>query len=107
MTKNTKVVGVWDDHDYGKNDGGKDWKAKDLVRDIFLDFVGEPNDTERRLQKGTSIHQDYYIEHSKLGITAHLILLDNRYSYDKKTNDKLGPEQWDWLDKVLKRGKKK
>jgi alkaline phosphatase D len=56
MKKNTKVVGVWDDHDYGKNDAGKEWAAKDIVRDIFLDFVDEPKDSERRLQKGTSIH---------------------------------------------------
>ena len=49
MTKNTKVVGVWDDHDYGKNDAGLEWEAKDTIRDIFLDFVGESDNSERRL----------------------------------------------------------
>ena len=26
--RNTPVTGIWDDHDYGKNDGGKDFKFK-------------------------------------------------------------------------------
>ena len=42
MLKNTKVVGVWDDHDYGLNDGDKTFTKRDLVRDVFLDFVDEP-----------------------------------------------------------------
>lgn len=43
MQKNgTKVIGVWDDHDYGINDGGKDFFLKNITRDIFLDFIKEP-----------------------------------------------------------------
>ena len=52
----TRVIGVWDDHDYGINDGGKDFKLKNQTRDVFLDFVGEPEDSARRLQVDTSIH---------------------------------------------------
>ena len=40
--KGTKVIGVWDDHDYGINDGGKDFFLKNITRDIFLDFINEP-----------------------------------------------------------------
>ena len=47
--QNTQIIGVWDDHDYGKNDGGSDYKLKDKTREIFLDFIGEAQDTERRL----------------------------------------------------------
>ena len=32
---------------------------------------------------------------------VHIILLDGRFEYDKKTNDRLGEEQWLWLDQVL------
>ena len=53
---NSKIIGVWDDHDFGINDGGGRFEFKEQNRDIFLDFIGEPNDTERRLQKGTPIH---------------------------------------------------
>ena len=35
-----------------------------------------------------------------------MILLDNRYSFDKKgSGDRLGQEQWDWLDRVIQRSK--
>ena len=47
--QNTKIIGVWDDHDMGKNDGGSEFAFKDRNRDIFLDFIGEPKDSERRL----------------------------------------------------------
>jgi hypothetical protein len=36
-----------------------------------------------------------------------VILLDNRYEFDKEVNDRLGNEQWKWLDQALKRGKNK
>ena len=56
LTKKSKIIGVWDDHDYGSNDAGRRFKLKDQNRDLFLDFIGEPSDTERRTQKGTPIY---------------------------------------------------
>lgn len=35
----------------------------------------------------------------------HVILLDNRYSFNKRESDFLGEAQWQWLDQALKRGK--
>lgn len=32
---------------------------------------------------------------------THLVLLDNRYEFDREVNDRLGAQQWDWLDKSL------
>ena len=32
----------------------------------------------------------------------HIVLLDNRYAYDKETGDRLGDQQWDWLNETLK-----
>lgn len=52
----TKVLGVWDDHDYGVNDGGSDYPHKKLTREMFLNFVGEPLDSARRLDKDSPIH---------------------------------------------------
>ena len=37
----TKIIGVWDDHDYGLNNGDKNFPLKHEVRDVFLDFVNE------------------------------------------------------------------
>ena len=45
MKKKTTVIEVWDDHDFGANDAGKTFVKRDLMRDIFLDFVDEPKDS--------------------------------------------------------------
>ncbi len=50
------VVGVWDDHDYGMNNGDKSFKRKNELREIYLDFIGEPKDTERRLERDRGIY---------------------------------------------------
>jgi alkaline phosphatase D len=50
------VVGVWDDHDYGINNGDKTFKRKNELREIYLDFIGEPKDTERRLERDRGIY---------------------------------------------------
>jgi alkaline phosphatase D len=50
------VIGVWDDHDYGANNGDRDLKWKYQVRDIFLNFIGEPQDTIRRFEKHRGIY---------------------------------------------------
>ena len=36
-----RVVGTWDDHDYGQNNAGKEMPDRDRNREIFLDFIGE------------------------------------------------------------------
>ena len=49
MTQKTKVIGVWDDNDFGLNDGGASFPGKDQNRELFLDAIGEPASSERRL----------------------------------------------------------
>lgn len=56
QTAGTKVIGVWDDHDYGINDGSKDFSKKHVTREIFLDFIEEPAKSPRRLHKDSAIH---------------------------------------------------
>jgi len=45
----TRVVGVWDDHDYGRNNGGREFVRKDFMRDLYMDFIDEPKNSSRRL----------------------------------------------------------
>ncbi len=52
MRASTPVVAVWDDHDYGENDAGGEYPAKDGSRRIFLDFWNEPADSPRRNRNG-------------------------------------------------------
>jgi alkaline phosphatase D len=36
-----QVIGIWDDHDFGNNNGGKEFARKGIYREMFLDFLGE------------------------------------------------------------------
>ena len=99
------VLGTWDDHDFGANDADRTFPLKDENRELFLDFIDEPEDSERRMQKHTPIHQDYFV--TKGGKTVHIILLDGRYEYDREAGDRLGSDQWEWLELAFKRGKQR
>ena len=88
MKQNTSIIGIWDDHDFGDNNGNKYFSKKDTNRDPFLDFLGEPADSARRLENGTGIFQDYMINYD--GLKIHVVLMDVRFDYDPKTNDRLG-----------------
>ena len=56
LARERKVIGVWDDHDYGKNDGDRTFEFKHRNRELFLDFIEEPFDSERRIQKELGIY---------------------------------------------------
>ncbi len=117
FTNKVEVIGTWDDHDYGINDGGVEYSKKDSVQQIFLNFFDvEPNDL-RRSRKGV-----YFSK--KVKINKHvinLILLDTRYFRSALTIDPsgkkryipnkmgegtfLGDKQWEWLENELKDSK--
>jgi hypothetical protein len=40
-------VGIWDDHDYGIDDGNHQFHLKDVNRHLFLRFLNESSDSER------------------------------------------------------------
>ena len=42
LAQTTDVLGTWDDHDYGLNDGGVEFKAKDASQQEFLNFMNVP-----------------------------------------------------------------
>jgi alkaline phosphatase D len=95
----TSIVGVWDDHDYGQNDGDKTFSLKEQMRHIFLDFLDVPQSNDRRNKSG--IYTSYYVEHKDSDIKIKLILLDVRFNKDKELGDMLGEEQWEWLNAEL------
>lgn len=69
------VLGTWDDHDYGANDGGVEYPSKRLSQQAFLDFLRVPADDPRRQQEGV-----YWSQISgPPGKRVQLILLDTRY----------------------------
>ena len=112
-----RLLGTWDDHDYGENDAGIEYPKKVESQQIFLDFLGEPKDSDRRKTPG--IYDSVTI--GPKGKRVQFILLDTRYfrtalkrapkrekgkgPYGPNESDKaeiLGEAQWKWLDKTLR-----
>lgn len=103
------VIGTWDDHDYGMNDGGMDYPSREASQQEFLNFMGVAADSPRRKQEGIYSSHDYSLP----GGSVKVLVLDTRYfrtplrkgpTGGKKylPNDYgegtiLGEQQWDWL----------
>jgi len=94
---NVPVIGVWDDHDYGGNNIGKNNPIKTQAQAMFLDFVGESIDSPRRQQSG--IYTSYTYGTGEKSVKV--ILLDTRFHKERlwvHNTDLLGREQWRWLE---------
>ena len=115
--KNIEVLGTWDDHDYGVNDGGTEYPKKVEAQELFLDFIDVGKDDKRRHQEGVYFAIDYKINNDFVKI----ILLDTRYFRTALTRDTitkkrykintygegsmLGEKQWKWLADQLQNSK--
>jgi alkaline phosphatase D len=44
----TKIIGIYDDHDFNCNNGDKDFKGKREIAELYLDFIEEEIESERR-----------------------------------------------------------
>lgn len=111
------VIGTWDDHDYGLNDGGYEYQKKDSVQEIFLDFFDVDSLDSRRFQKG--IYHSKIIKSKKNAVK--IIVLDTRFFRTGLTIDStgtkryvpntygegtvLGEIQWKWLENELYQSK--
>lgn len=73
----TEVVAIWDDHDYGVNDGGVEYPSKAASRQVMLDFWGEPAQSARRT-RSDGIYTSYL--YGEPGRRVQLILLDLRWN---------------------------
>lgn len=111
LIKNTHVIGIWDDHDYGVNDGGKQFHRKDSSKLLMLDFLDVAEDDEIRNRQGA--YSSHELVHGDRVIK--IFLLDTRYFRDtliadtltnnryfiNETGDILGEAQWAWLKSEL------
>ncbi|MDN3690764.1 alkaline phosphatase D family protein [Cyclobacterium jeungdonense] len=108
LRQSTRVAGIWDDHDYGINDGGKYYSQKDSSQQLLLDFLEEPASSPRRAQKGAYTVHTFASE----GKQVKLFLLDTRYHRDTLSKENgqyvpnqkgtiLGDAQWKWLEEAL------
>ena len=104
-----EVYPIWDDHDFGINDGGGDYKLKKDAKKMFLDFWEIPKNDIRYKREGIYFSDEKIFFDKKFK----LIFLDTRYFRSKliKENDTyiknedgtiLGKEQWNWFSEELK-----
>ena len=116
--RQSRVLAMWDDHDFGFNDVGSRYREKHQMQKIFLDAFDEPQGSLRRTQEGI-----YTTEAVNAGgKTIQLIVVDVRFfrsdwTYGEKvfpysrtyvddnrdTSTMLGDAQWQWLREQIQR----
>lgn len=122
----TPIIAMWDDHDYGQNDAGKEYPHKEESRQIMLDFWQEPANSPRRTRPD-GIYTSYTYGEGEQ--TVQVIMPDLRWNRDalnavskleydtkRKLNNQgpyspshvkgasmLGEAQWQWLEQELKK----
>ena len=119
LRASTPILAVWDDHDYGVNDGGHDNPIKQQAKEIFVDFFGVAADDPVRSRDGT-YRADIY---GPAGRRVQIIQLDTRwFRSELKDTDELnapgkqrfvpdsdpqktllGEPQWEWLAEELRK----
>jgi alkaline phosphatase D len=99
LREHCRIIGVWDDNDYGISDGGKNNPNKVEAQRLLLDFLDEPADSPRRKQAG--VYAAYTF--GPPGRRVKIILLDGRYFRERPgaRSDMLGSKQWQWLEQQL------
>jgi alkaline phosphatase D len=110
LNSSTEIIGIWDDHDYGVNDGGKHYSRKENSKRLALEFLEV--DKNNPVWEHCGLYQSYQYNFENYSVKV--ILPDTRYFRDtiyrdpvtraylpNETGDILGEEQWNWLEKEL------
>lgn len=117
LKQGTEILAIWDDHDFGVNDGGREFERKHIFEKAFLDFFEVPLDHPRRQRPGIYDAVTY----GPAGKRVQFILLDTRYFRSPLTTkpegsdlpgryipsndpnqEMLGEAQWQWLEEQLR-----
>jgi len=117
LKKSAVLFATWDDHDFGLNDSGAEFREKVSSRDNFFRFWNLPKNSPRRKNPGVCDAKIVTLE----GKRIQFIILDTRYfrselikrevrgegegrytDNTRKDATVLGDEQWAWLEKQLR-----
>jgi alkaline phosphatase D len=119
LLKTCPVTGTWDDHDYGVNDGWKNFNKKDESKNLMLDFLNI--DEKHFVRKHAGVYHAFTLSSKSKKIK--ILNLDTRYFRDSlerkllpdtksqdsvlhympsQQGDVLGEQQWQWLEDELK-----
>jgi alkaline phosphatase D len=126
LRENTEHIAIWDDHDYGENDAGREYPKKEASRKLMLDFWQENKNSPRYTRSdGIYTSYDYGNEQQKVRV----IMPDLRWNrspltsvsrsdyINKRKPNNMGPylansspqasmlgeQQWQWLENELKK----
>jgi alkaline phosphatase D len=123
LNEQTYFLAVWDDHDYGKNDGGRYYVSKNRSKEVFLDFWNEPKHSERRSHKGIyhaktvgpqgqrvqfiMLDTRTFRDPLRLNVAGHVFGIKRKWKNDyipirRRSATFLGKKQWQWLEETLK-----
>ena len=105
------IFSIWDDHDFGINDGGADYRFKRRAKELYLDFWEITKDDDRSNRDGIYFSKNEIFFDKKFKF----IFLDTRFFRSKLKGKKsnyieniepdatiLGNAQWTWLENELK-----
>ncbi|MBK7096453.1 MAG: alkaline phosphatase family protein [Saprospiraceae bacterium] len=106
------VIGIWDDHDFGVNDGGASYPKRKESKELLLDFLDIAKSDPVRSHEGIFTSYTFGTDMRKIKV----YMLDSRYfRSDLIPNDTpenrykpnnegtiLGKEQWQWLENEIK-----
>jgi len=124
LRDNSEVMAIWDDHDFGENDAGKEYPMKEQSRQIMLDFWQAPKDSPRRTRtdgiytskifgKGDKsiqiIMPDLRFNRDPINEVSTLANIFTRLPFDagpyavsdNPNASMLGEKQWQWLENEL------
>ena len=104
------IFSIWDDHDFGKNDGGADYRFKRQAQELYLDFWEISKDDDRSKRDGIYFSKNEVFFDKKFKF----IFLDTRFFRSKLKGAKsnyieniepdatiLGNDQWIWFENEL------
>ena len=105
------IFSIWDDHDFGINDGGADYRFKRRAQELYIDFWEITKDDDRSNREGIYFSKNEIFFNKKFKF----IFLDTRFFRSKLKGKKsnyieniepdatiLGNAQWTWLENELK-----
>ena len=116
LNSTVPFLATWDDHDYGQDDMGTEYRFKEASKVEFMQFWNEPKDSERYNHPGIYHSQTV----GSVGQRVQFIMLDTRTFRDAilpeqgrgtkndyrphtdTTPTMLGEVQWAWLSNVLR-----
>jgi len=117
LKKSTRLLATWDDHDYGRNNAGAEYRWREEAKAQFMKFFDIAEESSMRTRPG--IYSVHYLGDS--GSRIQILLLDTRtfrgplqhsepneqcprsrlVATQDKSTTLLGDEQWNWLSTQL------